>query len=146
MHFVVPLSVQYEAVTLIDQLNGILFLAPSLHSYNYTDRRALGPSSLLDLFEGSLVLLPEEIIGESDCDILVFTNTGQDIYKGGDCPSFAGTGRLRPDLPELVVLHVEVGGDGGGELLDTGAQTLLLGPLGEILEALLVLFTVPNRN
>ena len=47
---------------------------------------------------------------------------------------------------ELVVLHVEVGGDGGGELLDTGAQTLLLGPLGEILEALLVLFTVLNRN
>ena len=76
----------------------------------------------------------------------MFTNAGQDVDQGRERPSLAGTGWLRPDLLELVVLHVEVGGDGGGELLDTGAQTLLLGPLGEILEALLVLFTVDNRN
>ena len=146
MHFVVPLAVQYEAVTLIDQLNGILVTAPSLHSYNQTDRRALGPSSLLDLVEGLLVLPPEEIVDKSDRDFLVLTNAGQDVDQGGERPSLAGAGRLRPDLLELVVLHVEVGGDGGGELLDAGAQTLLLGPLGKIHEAFLELFTVGNRN
>ena len=83
--------------------------------------RALGPSSLLDLVEGILILLPEIVVDKSDCDVLMFTNAGQDVDQGRERPSLAGTGWLGPDLLELVVLHVEVGGDGGGKLLDTGA-------------------------